>query len=206
MEKPIGDIIIEWIPFLIFFSIIPFTYYISSRYGKVGKLLSITSYAAILLLGGFVLSGLLIVLGVRPVIIAIGAAYIITVLVLLPLHRRLLNTYSTRCLEPKDFPWKDIFHQNLISSLKNRSRSAHLVIGVSIFALLLTGLFYWYEYRPSSIRKLCVNQSYEEAHYIAMQTRGRQLTKKQIDEGWYYYDDYDFVYRQCLSRNGLKAN
>ncbi len=60
------------------------------------------------------------------------------------------------------------------------------IIITSVIVLLFIGLFYWYEYRPSKIRKECITKA--ETH------TGNMLPSKTV---------VDANYSNCLKSNGL---
>ena len=57
---------------------------------------------------------------------------------------------------------------------------------------LMAGLFYWYAYRPTVIRKGC--------HASAVNDSRARIKSK---DG-YYQEDYNFYYNQCFHEKGLK--
>ncbi|OGP62941.1 MAG: hypothetical protein A2169_14085 [Deltaproteobacteria bacterium RBG_13_47_9] len=67
-------------------------------------------------------------------------------------------------------------------------------------------LFYWYEYRPSKIRKECV----KIAETRALDTMKRRaelqpyLYKEEAERGWYLRADYEECYKQCLREHGIE--
>lgn len=58
--------------------------------------------------------------------------------------------------------------------------------------LLVVGWFYWFQWRPSNLRKKC--------HKRAMQSA---IDKVAHDNFW-YKDDFDVYYEVCLHKEGLK--
>jgi len=68
------------------------------------------------------------------------------------------------------------------------------------------GLFYWYEWRPSEIKKECVNMAKEKATKL-LKTRselsGYNKYDDEIKKGLYLRDDYEALYQNCLRENGL---
>ncbi len=65
-------------------------------------------------------------------------------------------------------------------------------IGIIILAVIILGVaFYWYNYRPSQIKKEC----FEIARKSAIEKSG--LKDK------FYKDDYDTYYKWCLQKKGL---
>lgn len=64
-------------------------------------------------------------------------------------------------------------------------------ISFVIILVIASFVFYWFQYRPSNIRKVCDS----DAEWNA---------RKQ--NNWYSYEEseYKFFYARCLSKNGLK--
>ena len=58
-----------------------------------------------------------------------------------------------------------------------------LILIVFVFAIA-GGLFYWYEYRPSTVRELCSEFAENES--------GKDLFV------------YEIIYRHCMRKNGLE--
>ena len=52
-------------------------------------------------------------------------------------------------------------------------------------------VFYWFQYRPVTIRKACDS----DAEWNA---------RRQHNWSSYIQDDYNFFYTRCMSKNGLK--
>ena len=65
-----------------------------------------------------------------------------------------------------------------------------------LIMLILAGLFYWYEWRPSTIRKNC----YKEAK-LAKQTKCSDPSPNTLC--WFSEIAY---YKECLIRNGIKPS
>lgn len=64
----------------------------------------------------------------------------------------------------------------------------------TILALLtlLALTFYWYEWRPTQIKKDCYNIAREKA-----------IEKGSREDKKFYKDDYDTYYKWCLEQKGL---
>lgn len=82
-----------------------------------------------------------------------------------------------------------------------------LIIVSSITILILGGLaFYWYEWRPASIRKDCYSESREKAKEL-LKTKsefpGGSIYKEAVDKGLLRGDDLDNIYKNCLREHGL---
>lgn len=58
-----------------------------------------------------------------------------------------------------------------------------------IILLVLVGLFYWYEWRPSEIKKDCNKEAVEKA--------------RSVEDGNQAMKIYDARYKSCLRENGL---
>lgn len=80
---------------------------------------------------------------------------------------------------------------------------------VVIASLLVLALFYWFQLRPSQIKKTCARQSQLTAHQMYLQELEKYPTsnKKEIErvrtEGIFLNEQYDGIYKQCLSSKGL---
>lgn len=73
----------------------------------------------------------------------------------------------------------------------NKGVLQHKYIILVLLAIL--GLaFYWYEWRPTQIKKDCYNIAREKAI-----EKGAREDKK------FYKDDYDTYYKWCLEQKGL---
>jgi hypothetical protein len=62
-----------------------------------------------------------------------------------------------------------------------------------IIVLFIGGSFYWFQWRPSIIRKDCYDTAREEA-----------IKKLDREDKKFNGDDYDTYYKWCLEKNGLK--
>ncbi len=60
--------------------------------------------------------------------------------------------------------------------------------------LILCGTFYWYEIRPSKIFSIC--------HTKALKSAIKEYSSNEKNE-YYYPDDYEFSYKQCLRKKGI---
>jgi hypothetical protein len=70
-----------------------------------------------------------------------------------------------------------------------------IILAVIIFSFL----FYWFQYRPTSIRKRC--------HELATEAASIKWKKENAhrqEEDLYYRNDYDYYYERCLRVKGLK--
>ena len=65
--------------------------------------------------------------------------------------------------------------------------------------VLLAGWFYWFQWRPISIRRECYKLSMEKA-----KNEWKRENPNRFEETLYYPDDYDSYYDKCLNRKGLK--
>ena len=63
-----------------------------------------------------------------------------------------------------------------------------------IILLVIVGLFYWYEWRPSQIKKEC----FEKASDFSTEAIGKQGGS--VDS---FDKTYDFIYKNCLRKEGL---
>lgn len=83
----------------------------------------------------------------------------------------------------------------------------NLGVFIILTSILILGLFYWYQFRPSQIRKKCSEISKEKAgeklKWLGEETKDETYIKASR-EGKYQMDDYEFIYNQCLHDEGLK--
>jgi hypothetical protein len=96
---------------------------------------------------------------------------------------------------------------NAAFALSNKLKIA-AIICVTIL-LILGVLFYWYEYRPSGIRKECVSaaQSYAINLYkIQANLEPSEYAEKRVQQGMYLLDDYEEGYKNCLREHGLETS
>ncbi len=85
-----------------------------------------------------------------------------------------------------------------------------ILVSLILGTILVIGSFYWFQWRPSNIRKHCYNWSIE---------RAREAAKLRLDiapgepsefdeiikrEGFYNKDDKENYYKDCLQKEGLK--
>jgi hypothetical protein len=85
-------------------------------------------------------------------------------------------------------------------------------IGFMILAVVfLGGLFYWYSFGPSIIKKDCYNEAGEKAIEL-LKTKSEMLTqagqtndvyKKAIGKDLFLTVDFDNAYNNCLREKGL---
>jgi len=77
---------------------------------------------------------------------------------------------------------------------------------IILIALIILGVFYWHQIRPSIIYSKCeklavgkaINQYIERAKLEPYNYSWEMALKK-----WYLKDDYDFSYKKCLRENGI---
>ena len=82
-----------------------------------------------------------------------------------------------------------------------------IIISSILIILILAGAFYWFQWRPTQIRKNCYAEAKEKAISL--------LGKKVADEPSQYSDmakqgnkflkdDFQFLYQNCLRAHGLE--
>ncbi len=65
-----------------------------------------------------------------------------------------------------------------------------------IIGLIILGLaFYWYEYRPSQIKKECFNKAID--FRIEVKDKIDSISSEDLNKS------YDFIYKNCLRQRGL---
>lgn len=68
---------------------------------------------------------------------------------------------------------------------------------ILLIALIVFGLFYWYQIRPSYISSVCYRMAVEKAIEKAKEETG-------IETGKFRSSDYDFYYKLCLMKKGIR--
>lgn len=84
------------------------------------------------------------------------------------------------------------------------------VVFIGIALLVIAGWFYWFQWRPSEIRKYC----HLDAVIAAMELFKAQVELApgepsdrdlaEIGEGMYRKDQYDSYYQKCFHKKGLE--
>jgi len=76
---------------------------------------------------------------------------------------------------------------------------------ILILLLIGSGLFYWYEWRPSQIRKECAKIATEVAIEL-MKTKAKisDRYKQFAEKDLFLKDDMETYYKECLRRRGLE--
>lgn len=76
--------------------------------------------------------------------------------------------------------------------------------------LLVSVWFYWYEIRPTNIRKQCAVSAQEEARQVLVskstvlkQTFEAPILNEAVGQGMYMKEDYDTAFQQCLFTEGI---
>lgn len=79
------------------------------------------------------------------------------------------------------------------------SKFKYAVVFVTV--LIIVGWFYWFQYRPSEIKKRCGKTATTKVSNLAEQGLFLKMTnEKKIKSG---QDYYDFYYKECLNFEGL---
>lgn len=71
-----------------------------------------------------------------------------------------------------------------------------IVFGIILLVALLAGAFYWYQFRPSEIRKICAKQAHDKVNAL-VDSQGF----KSVAEASKFYDT---SYTICIQEHGLK--
>jgi len=75
-------------------------------------------------------------------------------------------------------------------------------------ALILIGLFYWYQIRPARIRSVCVTLANDSARKQLLDEVDGSGGLRDLDDvaemGDYMTDTYNFYYQRCLNEKGLR--
>jgi hypothetical protein len=96
---------------------------------------------------------------------------------------------------------------NAAFDLSNKAKIA-AIICVTIL-LILGVLFYWYEYRPSVIRKECVSEAESWAmnqYKTEANLQPTEYSDKRVQQGMYLQDVYEDGYKKCLREHGLETS
>ena len=72
---------------------------------------------------------------------------------------------------------------------------------IFIIIIIVTGLFYWHEWRPSEIRKKCNSQVLNKIHNTFK--NHPDSIERFIFEQKMINNDYESLYQRCLRENGL---
>lgn len=93
---------------------------------------------------------------------------------------------------PNYRPFDKVVDEHKISIINENTGMKNIIkenwLGLSIIILIVAGigLFYWYEWRPSQIKKKC--------NFSALESEGKAFTQKGV---------YDSAYDRCLRGQGL---
>lgn len=82
----------------------------------------------------------------------------------------------------------------------------YAILAIVLVPTLIGLTFYWYEWRPSSIRKECYTISTEQAVDLLKtkaELSGGDRFKEGAAKGLYLSDDQKEAYSECLNKNGL---
>jgi hypothetical protein len=86
---------------------------------------------------------------------------------------------------------------------------------VILVAIGISTLFYWNEYRPSQIKRVCYKESITAAqqkfisngpsNWIAAGSdkTPKEVYDEEVSKGSYNNSDYDSYYSKCLTKNGI---
>jgi lipopolysaccharide export system protein LptC len=93
-------------------------------------------------------------------------------------------------------------------------KTKNLLIILGFILLLVSGWFYWFQYRPSRVRTNCTEEANEKARKLlktlidkpGYYERGmsQQELEEMYDAGLHFNIDYDSYYKNCLNEHGLK--
>lgn len=97
--------------------------------------------------------------------------------------------------------------KKLIEKLKSLIPVMKKYWWVILIVVILGGAFYWFQWRPSQIRKDCYKSSIKSAQklYKDRAELGQiYVDDKQIEDGWYQISDFDYNYNACIISKGLE--
>lgn len=79
---------------------------------------------------------------------------------------------------------------------------------VATTIIIFAGLFYWFQWRPSQIRKKCFSEVYSESTDLQWAIGKEWMYYKGFTYGWLYpywrLNTAEATYKGCLIFNGLK--
>ncbi len=76
---------------------------------------------------------------------------------------------------------------------------------ILLAVIIVGGSFYWYEWRPSYVRKDCYSQSNKDAKDAMKKKAELSAEYKEAAEGGFYSkNDAEVYYKQCLRSHGLE--
>jgi len=93
--------------------------------------------------------------------------------------------------------------------MKEKIKKYWLVI---IIILIIGGVFYWFQIRPSMAYSVCHYKAESQAQKLYEDRIGdkyyvseaeKEKDKDKIKQGYYLIDDYDYAYKQCLRTRGI---
>ena len=76
---------------------------------------------------------------------------------------------------------------------------------IILIILVILGIFFWYQIRPSIIYSQCHQKALERAQNL-LKTKvelGDYQYKEATEKEMYLKEDYDFAYKQCLRDKGI---
>ncbi len=81
------------------------------------------------------------------------------------------------------------------------NKTTKIIIAV---IMVLGLLFYWYEYRPSQIKKECFKEAGEKAEEL-LKTKAELSGKykEEAERGLFFKDDFEQYYKNCLRKKGF---
>ena len=72
---------------------------------------------------------------------------------------------------------------------------------LAISTIFVVSAFYWFEWRPTQIKKECNISSIKNAQDFYKTKYSYE--KQEIEKGYYLVDNYESYYKQCLREKGL---
>lgn len=85
--------------------------------------------------------------------------------------------------------------------MKKINTNSYWAIQITLFAILIIGLFYWFQWRPSEIRKEC--SKYSIPGYLSSRVLSDQSEQYQSYLSSRISSDRSEQYQKCLHERGL---
>ena len=75
---------------------------------------------------------------------------------------------------------------------------------LGLMVAILIGSFYWFQLRPSNIRKQCNERVLKEQEYSTSKAEREQLNNEMVKINAVEREKADFFYKDCLHQKGIE--